>query len=188
MALTGAELMSMAYIFFARIFDVSLGTMRIILVSRGNRYLAPLIGFLEVFIWITVISTAIRSLNSWAGYLVFAGGFAVGNYVGMLLEAKIAIGYQNLRIITSKVVSALPLVLREEGFGVTTVDGMGLDGPVNIIYTVVPKRKVNKVLEIVQLFEPRAFITIEDVRSHMSGFIERHAILDVFGGMITKKK
>jgi uncharacterized protein YebE (UPF0316 family) len=188
MTLTGAELMSMAYIFFARILDVSLGTMRIILVSRGNRYLAPLIGFLEVFVWITVISTAIRSLNSWAGYLVFAGGFAVGNYVGMLLEAKIAIGYQNLRIITSKVVSALPLVLREEGFGVTTVDGLGLEGSVNIIYTVVPKRKVNKVLEIVQMFEPRAFITIEDVRSHMAGFIERRGFLDIFGGRIAKKK
>ncbi len=139
--ITSGEILSMVFIFFARIMDVSLGTMRIILVSRGNRYLAPLIGFIEVLIWITVISEAIRSLNTFAGYIVYAGGFATGNYVGMLLEAKIGIGYQNLRIITSKVVSALPLVLREEGYGVTTVEGQGLSGPVNIIYTVVPKKK-----------------------------------------------
>jgi len=186
--ISNGELISMAYIFIARIFDVSLGTMRIILVSRGNRYLAPLIGFVEVFIWITVISTAIGRLNSWAGYLVYAGGFAMGNYVGMLLEAKIAIGYQNLRIITSKVVSALPLVLREEGYGVTIVDGMGFNGPVNIIYTVVPKRKADKILEIVKMFEPKAFITVEDVKAHHAGFLERRGFMDMFGGMIAKKK
>ncbi len=129
MPITEPEIISMMYIFFARIIDVSLGTMRIILVSRGNRYIAPVIGFLEVFVWITVISTAIQSLNSLAGYFVYAAGFAVGNYVGMLIESKIAIGYQNLRIITSKMVSALPLVLREEGFGVTVIDGMGLHWP-----------------------------------------------------------
>ncbi len=186
--ISDGEILSMAFIFFARIIDVSLGTMRIILVSRGNRYLAPLIGFLEVFVWITVISTAIRSLNSWGGYLVYAGGFAMGNYVGMLLEGKIAIGYQNLRIITSKVVSALPLVLREEGFGVTTVDGMGMGGPVNIMYTMVPKRKVDKIIEIVKLFEPKAFITIEDVKSHHAGFLERRGFMDIFGGTSAKKK
>jgi len=188
MTISSAEVMGMAFIFFARIVDVSLGTMRIILVSRGNRYLAPVIGFVEVFIWITVISTAIGSLNSWGGYLVYALGFATGNYVGMLLEAKIAIGYQNLRIITSKLVSALPLMLREEGFGVTAVDGRGLDGPVNILYTVVPKRKVRKVLEIVQMFEPGAFITIEDVMAHRAGFIERAGFTNIFGNRSTKRK
>lgn len=188
MIVTSGEIASMAFIFFARIMDVSLGTMRIILVSRGNRFLAPLIGFFEVFIWITVISTAIRSLNTMGGYVVYAAGFATGNYVGMLLEAKIGIGYQNLRIITSKVVSALPLVLREEGFGVTTVEGQGLSGPVNIIYTVVPKKKVDKVIELVQMFEPKAFITIDDVRSHHAGFIERRSLFGAIGSLFLKKK
>ncbi len=186
--ITSGEILSMAFIFFARIMDVSLGTMRIILVSRGNRYLAPLIGFIEVLIWITVISEAIRSLNTFAGYIVYAGGFATGNYVGMLLEAKIGIGYQNLRIITSKVVSALPLVLREEGYGVTTVEGQGLSGPVNIIYTVVPKKKVEKVIEIVQILEPKAFITIEDIRAHHAGFIDRGGIFKGIGFLSHNKK
>lgn len=185
---TSDEIASMAFIFFARIMDVSLGTMRIILVSRGNRYLAPIIGFIEVFIWITVISTAIRSLNTMGGYIVYAGGFAMGNYVGMLLEAKIGIGYQNMRIITSKVVSALPLVLREEGYGVTTVEGQGMSGPVNIIYTVVPKKKVDKVIEIVQILEPKAFITVEDIRAHHAGFLERRSIMRGIGSLFQKNK
>ncbi|MCX7678248.1 MAG: DUF2179 domain-containing protein [Spirochaetes bacterium] len=187
MIITSSELMSMAFIFFARIVDVSLGTIRIILVSRGNRLLAPIIGFLEVFIWITVISAAIRSLHTFLGYVVYAAGFAMGNYVGMLLETKIGIGYQNLRIITSKVVSALPLVLREEGYGVTTVEGQGMNGPVNIIYTVVPKKKTQKVIEIVKMFEPRAFITIDDVRSHHAGFIEQKSIFRSISSFFQKK-
>lgn len=187
MFVTSNELASMAFIFFARILDVSLGTIRIILISRGNRFLAPLIGFLEVFIWITVISTAIRSLNSYIGYVVYAAGFAMGNYVGMLLEKKIGIGYQNLLIITSKVVSALPLVLRDEGYGVTTVEGQGMNGPVNIIYTVVPKRKTEKVIEIVKMFEPKAFITVDDVRSHHAGFIEQKSILKSVTSLFQKK-
>jgi uncharacterized protein YebE (UPF0316 family) len=112
----------------------------------------------------------------------------MGNYVGMLLEAKIGIGYQNLRIITSKVVSALPLVLREEGFGVTTVEGQGLSGAVNIIYTVVPKKKVERVIEIVKMFEPRAFITIEDIRSHHAGFLDQKSMFGLKANLFTKNK
>ncbi len=188
MMVSSGEIASMVFIFFARIIDVSLGTTRIILVSRGNRYLAPLIGFFEVFVWITVISTAIRSLNTWGGYIVYAGGFAMGNYVGMLLEAKIGIGYQNLRIITSKVVSALPMVLREEGYGVTAVNGQGLAGPVNIIYTVVPKKKVEKVIEIVKMFEPKAFVTIEDIKERYAGFIERRSMFSSISSLFQKKR
>lgn len=165
------EIFTMLFIFFARVIDVSLGTVRIILISRGYRYLAPIIGFIEIFIWLLAISSALKNLNSIYSYIIYAGGFATGNYLGMVIEAKLAIGYQSIRIITSRQLTALPLHLWEEGFGVTSVEGQGMKGPVNILYAVVPKKKVKKMLETIQILEPDAFITIEDIRSKLRGFV-----------------
>lgn len=174
------EILTMAFIFFARVVDQSLGTVRIIMISRGNRLLAPLIGFFEVLIWLLAISRALATLSGPLSYVIYAAGFAVGNYVGMLLEEKIAIGYQSIRVITSRVVSALPLTLREEGFGITEVHGRGMKKDVSILYTVVAKGEVKKLLEIVNTLEPAAFITIEDVKSFQSGFINRKGFIPRF--------
>ncbi|MCX8123946.1 MAG: DUF2179 domain-containing protein [Spirochaetes bacterium] len=175
-------------IFIARIFDVSIGTMRIILMARGYRSIAPVLGFFEVLIWLVAINSALKHFDGAISYVVYAAGFATGNYVGMLLEEKIAIGYQSVRIITSKMVSALPLVLRQEGYGVTQIDGVGMKGPITLLFTVVPKRDVKKVVEVVQMLEPNAFITIEDVKQHLSGFTVHNGFIQKFASLISKKK
>jgi uncharacterized protein YebE (UPF0316 family) len=186
--MTQAELITMAYIFIARIFDVSIGTMRIVLISRGYRYVAPLFGFVEVLIWLTAISRALASLNSVYSYLIYAAGFAAGNYVGMILESKIPFGYKSLRVITTREVSALPLMLREEGFGLTISDGMGLKGPVSIIYSLVPKKNLERFLNIVNILEPNAFVTIEEVRAYRPGFISRKTYPGIVGRLLRKGK
>lgn len=183
-----AEALTMIFIFLARILDVSIGTIRIILISRGYRYLAPLLGFFEVLIWLTAISTALQGLHNALSYIIYAGGFATGNYVGMLIEAKLSIGFQSIRIITSKKVSILPLTLVEEGFNITSVDGRSKDGPVSIIYSVVPKKHTEKILNIVKILEPNAFITVEDVKSHHDSYIGKKNFYDLFSRMIQKKK
>lgn len=177
------EFLVMLLIFVARVVDQSLGTFRIIMVSRGIKLLAPLIGFVEITIWLVAISKALANLSGPLSYIIYAGGFATGNYLGMFLEDRISIGYQSVRIITSKVVSALPLTLREEGWGITQVDGTGMKGDVSILYTVIAKRDVNRLIEIVKTLEPEAFITIEDVRSFKAGFIARKSMLPSFGGI-----
>jgi len=183
-----AELITMAYIFIARIFDVSIGTIRIVLISRGYRYVAPLFGFVEVLIWLSAISRALASLNSVYSYLIYAAGFAAGNYVGMMLESKIPFGYKSLRVITTREVSALPLMLREEGFGVTISDGMGLKGPVSIIYSLVPKKNLERFLDIVNILEPNAFVTIEEVRAYRPGFISRKTYPAIVERLLRKGK
>lgn len=184
------QVINMVFIFFARVMDVSIGTMRIILISRGYRYIAPLLGFFEILIWLLAINIALKSLDSALSYIIYAAGFAAGNYAGMFLEEKISIGYQSLRIVTHKKASALPLTLREEGLGVTIVDGKGLKGEVSILYTVAHKRDVKRVLEITRLLEPDSFITIEDVRSRKLGFIssKKRTFAHIFGRQIAKKK
>ncbi len=187
--LFSGEIIGMLLIFVARIIDVSIGTIRIILISRGYRYLAPVFGFFEVLVWIFAITHVLKSLNSLSSYLVYAAGFATGNYVGMILESVIAIGYQSLRIITTEKIVSLPIVLRNQGYGVTVMKGWGAKGEVTIILTVLPRRKVSEVLETVAMFEPNAFITVEDIKQRYSGFFEKsRGFPDLFGRMIAKKK
>lgn len=157
-------------IFLARVCDVTIGTIRIILLSRGNKILAPLLGFFEVTIWLLAISQVMQNLNNIVSYLAYGGGFAFGNFVGILLEKKIAIGLQEIRIITSNTLHSLSMILLDEGYAVTTVEAKGAKGTVHIIYTVVKRKDVNHVLNIIKIFEPEAFITIEDVRSTYAGY------------------
>lgn len=182
------DIVSLILIFCARVLDVSIGTFRIILVSRGYRNIAPFFGFFEVLIWITAIGQILKNLNGLPSYIFYAAGFAAGTFAGMKLESVISIGFQSIRIITTEKVTALPLTLREEGFGITTLNGRGMKGEVLVIYTTVPRGKVKQVLEIIEALEPNSFITIEDVRSYKSGFVSKHAISEKFGRGNSKRK
>lgn len=151
-------------IFLARIADVSLGTLRIILLSKGKKYIAPILGFFEVFIWIIAISKIIQNLDNYVNYIAYAAGFATGNYVGILLEEKLAMGILVVRIITSKETPRLINNLQNEGFGVTVVDAYGSKEKVNVIYTVIKRNNLREVVDIIKKHNPRAFYSVEDVR------------------------
>lgn len=167
--------------------DVSIGTFRIILVSRGYKNIAPFLGFFEVLIWITAIGQVFKNLNGIVSYIFYAAGFATGTFVGMKLESLVSIGYQSIRIITTEKVTALPLMLRDEGFGITTINGRGMKGEVMVIFTTVPRSRVKRVMEIVEALEPKSFITVEDVRSLKSGFMSGNGIFGKGRGS-TKRK
>ncbi len=183
------QYLTLAFIFFARVIDVSIGTFRIILISQGHRNIAPLLGFVEILVWLNAIGMVLNNLSGVSSYIIYAAGFATGNYVGMLLESKFSIGYQSLRIITSEKITALPMALKDEGYEISIVNGKGTKGEILLIYTVVPRRKIKRIMEITRAIEPNAFITIEDVRSHDSNFlISRKKFFDLFGRQIVKKK
>lgn len=152
-----------ALIFVSRIIDVSMGTLRIIFVSRGDKIIAPILGFFEVLIWLLAISGIMANLDNWITYIAYAGGFAAGNYFGLLLEERLALGIRMIRIITSRDANPLIANLRSGGFGVTTVPATGKDGPVHIIYTIIPRNLTKRVIEKVKEFNPKAFYSIEDV-------------------------
>lgn len=151
-------------IFLSRILDVSLGTMRIVFVSRGLRYLAPLVGFFEVIIWLLAIRVVMQNLNNIACYLAYGAGFATGTFIGLFIEKKLAIGKSLIRIITQKDALELISLLRSKGFGVTSMEAEGKDGKVHVIYSVVNRTDVEKLTEYIQKFNPKAFYTLEDVQ------------------------
>jgi uncharacterized protein YebE (UPF0316 family) len=156
-------------IVLARIGDVSLGTIRIISIGRGYRFLAPLLGFFEVLIWLLAIRQIMQNLTNVFYYIVYAGGFGAGTFVGMYIEEKLAIGLISIRIITRKDASELLDFLRSANYGVTSVDAQGATGPVHIIYTIVKRSNVRDVVRIINRFSPKAFYLVEDVRLAREG-------------------
>jgi uncharacterized protein YebE (UPF0316 family) len=167
-------------IFLARICDVSIGTMRIIFVSKGKKYIAPVLGFFEVLIWITAISKIMQNLDNYVNYIAYAAGFATGNYVGMIIEEKLAMGFQMIRVFTHQDGPGLVQSLNGNGFGATTVEAHGAKEKVHIIYTIVQRTELGHVLGIIDEFNPKAFYTIEDVRTVNEGIFphrKRNSIL-----------
>jgi len=154
-------------IFLARIMDVSLGTVRLIFVSRGFKFLAPVAGFFEVLIWILVIGQIMQNLANPVCYVAYAGGFAAGNYIGLWVAERLSLGVVLIRVITQRDAGELIQQLRDQQYGVTVVDGQGSSGPVQIVFTIVRRREVAGVVGLVKTFNPRAFYSIEEV-----GFVE----------------
>ena len=151
-------------IVIARIFDVSLDTIRVIMISRGYRKYAPLVGFFQVLIWIITITRIMENLDNWLTYIAYAAGFGLGTYIGMFIEEKIAMGYQLLRIITRAEVDVLVIELRQKGYAVTSVAGEGREGSVGIVFLILKRKVMPEVIAMVKQHNPKANYTIEDIR------------------------
>lgn len=158
-------------IFLGRLVDVTLGTLRIILIGRGLRRLAPLVGFVEVLVWLIVLTTVVEQLDRPLNFIAYAGGFAAGTWAGMLIEARIALGLVTARVITDSDASDLLERLRDARFGVTDFAARGLQGRVRFILTVLPRRDLPRLLAIVRRHHPHAFVSVSDVRAASEGFI-----------------
>lgn len=156
-------------IFCARICDVSIGTMRIIFVSKGNRKVAPILGFFEVLIWIIAISKIMQNLDNYINYVAYAAGFATGNFVGMIIEEKLAMGIMMIRVFINENGMDLVKTLNDNGFGATTIEAHGAKEKVHLVYSIVHRNELEKVLDVINEFNPRAFFTIEDVKSVNEG-------------------
>ncbi len=157
------------FIFFARILDVSLGTLRIIFMARGRKYLAPFLSFIEILIWATAIGQMVQNLENPICLVAFAGGFATGSFVGMLIEEKLAYGHVVLRTITPEDDTGLVSHLKKRQFGVTKVDAEGSQGKVHLIHSVIPRKDLPEAIEIIKQHTPEAFYSVEDVRMVSEG-------------------
>lgn len=160
-------------IFFGRVVDVSLGTLRIIFVSKGEKYKAPIIGFFEVLIWIVVISQVFKRADGIIAYLSYAGGYAAGNYVGILMEQYIAYGVVLCRIYTKKDGIGLVKLLKDLGHGSTLLHGDGSIDKVDIIETVIVRKDMKLLAKSLEQYDPNVFYVIEDVRTKQNGIFNK---------------
>jgi uncharacterized protein YebE (UPF0316 family) len=156
-------------IFTLRIFDVSLDTMRVIFAIRGKRSIAALLGFLQAIIWIFAVGNAVRHLDSPLHILGYAGGYAMGTWVGITIENAIAYGVATIRVVTRSAGVEIAEALRSRGFGVTEFPGFGRDGSVEILNSVVQRGQVDQVMRLIIERDPEAFVTVEEPKSMRGG-------------------
>lgn len=152
-------------IFFFRVCDVSLGTIRVIFIAKGLKYIAPIIGFFEVIIWLFAIGQVLNDVTNIPAYIAYGGGFAAGTLLGMAVEERLSLGTVFVRVISNEEVSGLVFWLRERSYGVTVADGEGSKGKVKIILSVINRHDLDEVINGIHRYLPRAFYSIEEVKS-----------------------
>lgn len=152
-------------IFLARVCDVTLGTLRMVFVSRGEKARAATAGFFEVLIWLVAITFILQNLTNVANYFAYALGFATGNYLGLKIEEKMALGLLGVMIITNRDARELISHLRREKYGLTSVSAQGATGKVRIVLSVIRRKHFEELRSIVERFHPHAFIAVYNVRS-----------------------
>jgi uncharacterized protein YebE (UPF0316 family) len=153
----------------ARIIDVSFSTLRIVYLMKGEKVFAAGLGFFESLIWLIAISQIIQNVTNVPAYIGWAAGFALGNYIGLLIEERLAVGKLIVRVITSVEAQELIEKLKGSGYGVTYIDGQGTAGKVKLIFCVIQRDQFERVVEIIRQFNPKAFYTVEDVRTAREG-------------------
>ncbi|UTA48591.1 DUF2179 domain-containing protein [Simiduia sp. 21SJ11W-1] len=154
-----------AAIFFARLTDVSLGTLRTLMVFRGYRALSALVGFFEVLLWIVAASQVITHLDQWHLAVAYAGGFAAGNYVGITLEAKLAMGRELVRVVTDNPDICLAEALRAHDYSVIELAARFDDGKdVEILLISESRKRVPALCQLIAQLDPKAFYTTSDIK------------------------
>jgi uncharacterized protein YebE (UPF0316 family) len=152
-------------VFFARVCDVSLGTVRTIITVQGRSILAFFLGLFEVLIWITIVSTVVLHIKeSPILVLFYAFGYATGNVVGILVERKLAFGLIVLRVITADTGRKMADRLRSKGLAVTIFYGEGMNGTVTELYMAIRRKDLHWILSLVKEEDPDAFYITEQAR------------------------
>lgn len=157
-------------IFILRVGDMTLDTLRVLVVMRGRKATAWVLGFFQALIFVVAIGTVLQDLDNILNILGYAGGFATGNVVGMLIEEKLAIGHVQISIVSPRLGSAIAERLRDEGYAITEIPARGKDGMVTMLTAGVLRKNVDRVHKIVNEVDSSAFVTAEDVRPVRRGF------------------
>jgi uncharacterized protein YebE (UPF0316 family) len=169
-----------ALIFSARVCDVSLGTIRVIFISKGLKYIAPVIGFFEVIIWLLAIGQVMQNLTNVASYIAYGAGFATGTLMGMLVEERLSLGTVIIRVITQKDSTDLVARLRSMNYGVTEMNAEGSTGQVKVLLMVIKRQDTEDVVSVIRQFNPHAFYSVEEVKSVRDGVFPEHTGWSLF--------
>jgi uncharacterized protein YebE (UPF0316 family) len=156
-------------IFLAEVLVVTVSTLRIIVISRSQRLLASILGVVEISVWLFAIGQVMQNLNNLACSMAFAAGFTLGNYLGITLESKMALGSVIVRLITRRDASTLAESLRAANYGITLVEGQGATGPVQIVLAVIPRRELNAVIGRIKEFDAGAFYSVDMLQTTAAG-------------------
>ncbi|AGL01429.1 DUF2179 domain-containing protein [Desulfoscipio gibsoniae] len=154
------------FIFGARVIDMSLDVIRILMLMRDRRILAAVIGFFEVTVFVLALNEVLKGgLNDPGKVIAYAGGFATGNYIGSLIEERLAMGFLSIQIYPPmSLVNDITNQMRNEGFGVTSVTGCGRDGERIILFVLIKRKDLSKAMKIINQICPEVFFNVSDAK------------------------
>jgi uncharacterized protein YebE (UPF0316 family) len=165
--------MELLFIFFARILDVSLGTIRMILVIRGDKVPAAIIGFFEIMVYTVALGLVVGSLDDPVKLIIFCAGFSLGVLVGSVIEEKLALGYRGLQVIIDRDHCDLVTILREAGYPVTCWEATGKSGPKTVLHMVVKRNMIKAVSNHIYEQDPNAFVVLMEPKHFRGGYIKK---------------
>lgn len=160
-------------ILLSRVMDVSMGTVRIILASKGIKLYAALIGFFEVLIWILALTTIMNNLTNVFSYIAYALGFSIGTYLGIMLEERIAIGQVRLRVISKKDLTAMIDDLKPTKYVFVNDSVNSSEGKIKIINAFLERKHLKNVIKKVKERDPEAFYTVEDLKMIKETYVNK---------------
>jgi uncharacterized protein YebE (UPF0316 family) len=163
-------------IFLAKTVEVSISTIRLVYVNKGERVKGAVLGSVEVMIWLLVVSSVLNNIvNDPFKMIAYAAGFSLGNYLGVSIESKIAIGLSSIQVIVDEEVgNVLANILRDNEFGVTIIDGKGkADNKKALLFVQLKRKKIPAAIKLIKTTNPNAYISVNDVKSTVGGFIKK---------------
>jgi uncharacterized protein YebE (UPF0316 family) len=163
-------------IFFAKIIEVTISTIRLVYINKGEKIKGTILAFIEISIWLVVVSSVLTNIaEDPMKAFVYAAAFSLGNYIGITIESKIAVGLASIQaVVNEESGQMLADVLREQGFGVTIINGKGKnDSKKNLLFIQLKRRRINEAISIIKENTPNAYISINDIKSMMGGFVKK---------------
>ncbi|BBK27760.1 DUF2179 domain-containing protein [Staphylococcus arlettae] len=157
-------------IFIINVAYVTCLTMRTILTLKGYRYVAAIVSFVEVLVYVVGLGLVMSSLDQIQNIVAYAFGFSIGIIVGMKIEEKLALGYTVINVTSSAYELDLPKQLRDLGYGVTHYTAYGRDGNRLIMQILTPRRFEFKLIETIKQIDDKAFIVAYEPRTIHGGF------------------
>lgn len=162
-------------IFCAKIIEVSISTIRVVFIGKGERVKGAILGFVEIMIWLIVVSSVLNNITEDPiKMLIYAAAFSLGNYLGVTIESKIAVGLASIQVVVNeKDGDVLADILREQGYGVTIIEGKGKNESIkNLLFIQLKRKKIPEAVKLVKQHNPEAYITVNDIKSMVGGYIK----------------
>ncbi|WP_312815860.1 DUF5698 domain-containing protein [Sedimentibacter sp.] len=162
-------------IFLAKIIEVSIATIRLVYINKGERVIGAILAFVEIIIWLIVVSSVLNNISEDPlKMFVYAIAFSLGNYIGITIESKIAVGLASIQVVVNEDTGKmLAEILREESYGVTIIDGRGKnDSKKSLLFIQLKRKKIPDAVKLIKQTAPTAYITINDIKSMVGGYLK----------------
>jgi uncharacterized protein YebE (UPF0316 family) len=163
-------------IFCAKIIEVTISTIRLVYINKGEKIKGTILAFIEISIWLVIVSSVLTNIaDDPMKAFVYAAAFSLGNYIGVTIESKIAVGLASIQAVVNKDSGQiLADILREQGFGVTIIDGTGKnDSKKNLLFIQLKRKRITEAINLIKENTPNAYISVNDIKSMTGGFVKK---------------